>query len=100
VVDTFLAVAVDRVAVATVVVGTAAEKVAVAMAAMYLRVVAAVADWTAVVDIAIVVGTVMDTGVAVETQFLAVADKMVAAVVSTVDVARIGLVARVVGIAT
>ncbi len=91
------------IAVATAEVDIAGDKAVVAMVAtvvaMYLQEVAAmvvmafaIADWIAVVD----------TTVAVGTHFLAVADKavVVAAIVDTVDRARIDLVVMAVGIVT
>ena len=89
-------------AVATAEVDIAGDKAVVAMVvvvAMYLQEVAAmgvaafaIADWIAVVDTAVAVGT----------HFLAVADKAVvaAAIVDTVDLARIDLAVTVVGIVT
>lgn len=96
-------VAVAVVAVAIAVVDIAADKVVVAMiatvVAMYLQEVAAMVvmafatvDWTAAVDKTVAVGT----------HFLAAADKpaVAAAIVDTVDLARIALVVTVVGIVT
>jgi hypothetical protein len=85
--DTYLAVAseVDKLAFAVEVVATAVVDIAVAT---YLRVVAvmlAIVDWIAVVETTAVV----DKRVVVGTPFLAVEDKTVTAVASTVDLAWI-----------
>lgn len=96
-------IAVAVVAVATAVMEIAADKVVVAMVAtvvsMCLQGVAAmvvmalaIADWIAVADMMVAVGT----------HFLAVVDKAAAAaaIVDTVDLARIGLVVAAGGIVT